>query len=99
MSPTELRSQLESVARRLGVAVRFESFEGATPRRGGLCKVRGERRIVVDAAGTVLEQIATLEGALRRMDLEGIFLPPVLRARLEGQARGPSVRKARSRQA
>jgi hypothetical protein len=96
MSPTELRSQLETVARRLGISVRFEPFEPGIYRRGGLCKVRGEARILVDAKASVVEQVATLEDALRRFDLESIFVPPFVRARIEGPKRrlGPALRKA-----
>jgi hypothetical protein len=98
MSPSELRSQLEGVARRLGVSVRFEAFEPGARRRGGLCKVRGEARILVDSGGSLLEQIATLERALRELDLEGVFVPPLVRARIEGQRRplGPAVKKTKA---
>jgi hypothetical protein len=86
------------VARKLGIAVRFEAFEPGPGRKGGLCKVRGEARIVVDAGTPLLEQIATLEGALRKVDLEGIFVPPLVRARIEGRrrgvGRGPALKKA-----
>jgi hypothetical protein len=101
LSPLELRSHLEAVARRLGVRVRFEPFEPGAYRRGGLCKVRGETRIFVDAGASMVEQIATLEGALRKLDLEAIFIPPLVRARIEGWRRtpgsphGPPLRKAR----
>jgi len=100
MSSEELRRQLEEVARKLGIQVRFEVFERGPGRRGGgLCKVRGETRIVVDAGAPVLEQIAILEGALRKVDLEGVYVPPAVRARIEGGKRargaGPAVRKTR----
>jgi hypothetical protein len=101
MSPAELRDQLETVARRLGVRVRFESFEPGAFRRGGLCRVRGETRIVIDARAPLIEQVATLEEALRKLDLEAIFVPPFVRARIEGKRRtprpplGPALRKAR----
>jgi hypothetical protein len=98
MSPAELRSQLEGVARKLGIAVRFEAFAPGPGQRGGLCKVRGETRIVVDSGAPVIEQIATLERALRKVDLEGVFVPPLVRARIEGKRRGmgggPAVKKA-----
>jgi hypothetical protein len=101
MSPLELRTQLELVARKLGIAVRFEPFERGPARRGGLCKVRGVPRIVVDDGAPLLEQIATLEGALRKLDLEGVWVPPLVRARIEGKTRGlgggPSLRKAGGR--
>ena len=97
MSPSELRRQLETVAGRLGVTVRFEAFEPGAGRRGGLCKVRGETCILVDTTGSVLEQVATLEAALRKLDLETVFVPPLVRARIEGQRRpvGPTVKKTR----
>jgi hypothetical protein len=84
LTPFELESQLEVVARRLGVVVRFEVLEEGAM-RGGLCKVNGETCIVVDRAASILEQIATLEGALAKLDLEGIFLPPLVRARIEAR--------------
>ncbi len=86
------------MARRLGVAMRFEAFEPGAARRGGLCKVRGASLILVDARASVLEQIATLEAALRKLDLEGIFVPPLVRARIEGRKRllGPAVKKTRA---
>ena len=97
MSPVELRGHLETVARRLGVRVRFEPFQPGVFRRGGLCKVHGATRIVVDAEAPVVEQVATLESALRRLDLEAVYVPPLVRARLEGgrRASGPALRKAR----
>jgi hypothetical protein len=91
MSPAELRSQLETVARRLGVRVRFEPFQSGVFRRGGLCKVRGETRIVVDAGASVVEQVATLEDALRKLDIEAIFVPPLVRARIDGKRAGPRL--------
>jgi hypothetical protein len=102
MSPLELRTQLELVARKLGIALRFEAFERGAAQKGGLCKVRGEPRIVVDSGAPLLEQIATLEGALRKVDVEGVFIPPLVRARIEGRkkrglGRGPSLRKAGGR--
>jgi hypothetical protein len=88
MSPTELRTQLETVARRLGVRVGYEPFQPGVIGRGGLCKVRGETRILVDAAASVVEQVATLEDALAKLDLEGIFVPPLVRARLDAKRKG-----------
>jgi hypothetical protein len=45
----------------------------------------------------MVEQVATLEGALRKLNLEAIFIPPFVRARIEGKEAtlGPSLRKAR----
>jgi hypothetical protein len=103
MSPAELRRQLEVVAEKLGILVFFEGFARGTAKRGGLCKVKGKARIVVDEGASLVEQIATLEGALRKVDLEGVFVPPLVRARIEGKKRalggGPALKKARRRPA
>ncbi len=96
MSPGELLTQLEDVARRLDVDVRFESLARSGARRGGLCKVHGRAVILVDSAAAVVDQVATLEAALRKLDLDGIFVPPFVRARIEGRPlrAGPAIKKA-----
>ncbi len=86
----------------MGVDVRFESFDRAATRRGGLCRVRGSTRIVVDEAAPLIEKIAVLETALCTLDLDSVFTPPLVRARIERRrvtatpAR-PALRKAAPR--
>jgi hypothetical protein len=83
MSPGEVLRELERVARRIGVDVCFEAFDRGSSARGGLCKVRGRPRIVVDGEAPLVEQIAVLEVALGKLDLDGVFAPPFVRARIE----------------
>jgi hypothetical protein len=102
MSPAEILHELERIADRMGVKVRFEAFDGSASRRGGLCKVRGERRIVVDAGASIVEQIAVLEAALAKLDLDAVFASPLVRARIERRRAksprvGPALRKASPR--
>jgi hypothetical protein len=102
MSPAEVLRELERLAHRLGVDVRFEAFDRGATGRGGLCKVRGKRRIVVDAGAPVVEQMAVLEAALGQLDLEAVFAPPLIRARIERHRTerpptGPALRKATMR--
>lgn len=79
-----LYQELLAAARKLGIDVRSESFdpglsEGSRP-RGGLCVVNGKGLILVDARGALPDRIATVAGALSRVDIDGIYLPPIVRA-------------------
>lgn len=47
---------------------------------GGLCRLRGQPIIVVDQALGPRERIAVLAQALGTFDLDGIYLPPLVRA-------------------
>jgi hypothetical protein len=79
-----LYGELCAAARKLGLEVRAEAFDpglsDAARPRGGLCAVRGKQLILVDARGSLPDRIATLAAALSQVDLEGVFLPPVVRA-------------------
>jgi hypothetical protein len=83
MAPAEVLRGLESLARRLGVATRFETLDAQTHARGGLCKLHGQPLIIVDLAASTVEQIAVISEALRAFDIEAIYIPPFLRAQLE----------------
>ena len=80
----QLYQELCAAARKLGVEVRAEPFDpalsDATRPRGGLCSIRGKRIILVDARGALPDRIATVAAALAELDLESIFLPPIVRA-------------------
>jgi hypothetical protein len=85
-----LLDELALAAERAGIRVRVESFDShlsdVKRPRGGLCTLRGERLILVDAKLPLPEQIATLAEALARVDLEHLFLPPIVRATIGAYA-------------
>lgn len=83
MTPAEILTELEKLALRLGVPVRFEAFDLRMAGKGGLCRLRGKPIIVVDEGLPLLDKIGVLSEALARFDLEAIYLPPVLRARID----------------
>ncbi len=85
MTPPQILAELEKLAKRFGVAVRFEAFDPKSLGKGGLCRLRGEPFIVIDARLPLLDKIAILSEALSTFDLEVIYLPPVLRTRLEAR--------------
>jgi hypothetical protein len=73
---------LEGAAGRLGVKVTYEPLQmaGATSSlRGGLCKVKGQFRVIVDKRATDEERVATLAAALSRFETAELELPPQVR--------------------
>jgi hypothetical protein len=90
MDLPRLFEELALAAERAGVKVREETFDpnlsDVKRPRGGLCTLRGERLILVDAKLPLPERIATLAEALASVDLEGIFMPPVVRATIGAYA-------------
>ncbi len=79
-----LLAQLEALALRLGLVVRVESFhEEIFQSRGGLCRVRGRPTVLVNSAHSRGDRIRTLAEALSAFDLDAIYLPPLVRERIE----------------
>jgi hypothetical protein len=71
-------TSLEEAADKLGVKVSYESLQESVG-GGGLCKVKGTYRIIIDKRGTVGEKLSTLARALAGFDLAGIHLKPEAR--------------------
>ncbi len=55
--------ELEGAAKRLGIAVSYETL-AASVSGGGLCRVNGSYRVIIDKRSTVGERVATLARAL-----------------------------------
>jgi hypothetical protein len=93
VTPERLLSELESLAARLGIAVRPEPFgRGLLEGRGGLCWVDGKPLVVMDASLRVLDRVAVLAKALAEFDLSAVTLDPALEARIDA-ARAKSGRR------
>lgn len=92
MELSRLLDELTQAASKVGIAVRMEAFDphlsDARNPRGGLCTVLGKRLILVDANASLPDRIATIAAALARVDLESVFLPPIVRATIGAHARG-----------
>ncbi len=83
LSPQLLRD-LERLAARAGLEVRREAFDAKVIEgRGGLCRVRGRRVIVMEASLPLLDQTVVLAAALAAVGVEALFLPPFVRARVK----------------
>jgi hypothetical protein len=63
MKPDVTLSKLEDAATLLGVKVSYEVL-GASVGHGGLCRVKGEFRVIIDKRASTEERVTTLAGSL-----------------------------------
>lgn len=87
MTPAEVLAALAALAAETGLHVRPAGGEEGGPLASGVCRVRGELVVVLLASDPEEARIAVLARALRAHAgplLEARWLPPALRARLEG---------------
>jgi hypothetical protein len=68
-------ASLEALAERLRVDIRYDPMAGQVQGIGGLCRVNGEYRIIVDRRFSELERAQVVADALRRFDLDPAALP------------------------
>ena len=73
---------LESAAEQLGIKVSYEPLQIGglqTGLRGGLCKVKGEYRVIIDKRATNEERVTTLATAIAGFDTTELELPQKVR--------------------
>ena len=78
--------ELEGVAAKKNIRVSYESLSGGEVGAGGLCKVKGEHRIIIDKRASPGERLTVLAQALSGFPLDDIFLAPELRELIEKSA-------------
>ena len=78
MKSEQLLEELERAAEKLDVRVSYETLS-ADVGPGGLCKVKGQWRAIVDRRAPASEKVALLAQALSQFDLEALFLSPEVR--------------------
>ena len=91
MKPEVVLELLENVADQLGVKVSYEAL-ATTVVHGGLCKVKGAYRIIVDKRATSEKRVITLATALSTFDTTELELAPKVREILR-QYEGSSKHK------
>jgi hypothetical protein len=82
MKPEVMLELLEGVAAQLDIKVTYEPLQmaGATSSmRGGLCRVKGEYRVIVDKRATDEERVATLAAALSKFVTPELEVPASVR--------------------
>jgi hypothetical protein len=82
MKMEPILEELEAAAEKLGVKVSYENLAD-TAFGGGLCKVKGTYRVIIDKRGTASEKAVTLAKALSELQprerLDEVFLTPATR--------------------
>ena len=78
MKPQAMLQELEAAAEKLSVKVSYEAL-GHAVGTGGLCRVKGQHRIIIDKRASVEERVATLAEALSSLDCSEVFLTPSVR--------------------
>lgn len=79
MNALEMLEQLEMLARKLLIQVRYERCKS----RGGICRVEEERMIIIRKTLTVPERVEILGRSLAGLPLEETYLVPEVRELLE----------------
>lgn len=78
MKTEVLLELLEGTAEQLGIRVSYEQLQSAVV-HGGLCRVKGEYRIIVDKRATSEERVVTLASALAGFETGELELPAKVR--------------------
>ena len=80
MNETMILQNLEGVAEKLGIKVNYENLRKRRVfSKGGLCRLKQDRMVIIDTALNLSEKIDILANALSQFDLEDIYLPPAVR--------------------
>lgn len=81
MKPEVLLELLEAAADQLGIRVSYDALQtsGVKSWHGGLCRVKGAYRIIVDKRATAEERITTLATAIATFDISELELPQKVR--------------------
>lgn len=75
-----LLGQLEELAERIGIQLRYEIMDdGSVSSRGGLCRLRKRYVLIVNKGISRDDKIRTLGQALGHFDLQNIYVRPGLR--------------------
>ncbi len=86
MNDTRVLEHLEEVASRLGIELRYENLGQSGIRcEGGFCKVGGKSMILINRKDSQNRKIRVLLRSLKKVDLEGIFVPPAVRRLIDQQ--------------
>ncbi len=95
MKPDVMLQKLEDAATQMRVKVSYEVM-GTSIGHGGLCRVKGEYRAIIDKRASTEERVTTLAGSLSTVltsgRLDTVALNDELRDLIDQHA--PSVRRA-----
>ena len=82
MDENTVLDQLEELAGRFGIQIRYEPIkqdEDLVRVVGGLCILRGEYVAIIDSKAAMRDKIRTLAEAIAHFDIDRIYIKPALR--------------------
>lgn len=82
MKPRKVLQELEGAAEQLAIAVSYEPLS-VTVGHGGLCRVKGKYRVIIDRRASDYERAATLAYSLAQLDTSNIRLSRKVRQWVE----------------
>jgi len=91
MDDDTIIEQLEELARTFGIEIRYELItleEETINVVGGLCKLRGEKLLIINSKAPVRDKIKAFAQALSHFDLNQIYIKPVVRELIERSGAG-----------
>jgi hypothetical protein len=95
MKPDVMLEKLEEAATQMRVKVSYEVLSAAIG-HGGLCRVKGEYRVIIDKRASTEERCVTLASALAsvlaRVDRTGLEVAEELIALIDQQSTAPAAR-------
>ena len=84
MDEDTILSQLEELAQRLKIEVRYEPIrKESSYYPGGLCLLKGEYVLIINSNANKSDKMQTLAKAVKHFDLSHVYLRPGLRDFLE----------------
>lgn len=85
MKEQDLFKALEELAQRLDIEVRYETVQGEEGLvSGGLCRLHGRLLLILNPTAPLRDKTDVLARAVKRFDLNRVYLVPALRDFLEG---------------
>jgi hypothetical protein len=82
MKPDTMLTELEAAATALTVKVSYETLLSSVG-MGGLCRVKGQLRVIIDKRANPRERVATLAQALSKLDTDALTLSRPVREVIE----------------
>ena len=80
-----LLNQLEELAGRLEIAVRYENLNAEeSTGAGGLCRLKGKYVLIIHSQAMVKEKVRILTEALKQFPINDLYVKPIIRRLLEG---------------
>ena len=85
MNDDLLINQLEELAGKLGIAIRYENLNAEeSSGAGGLCRLKGNYVLILHSQAAAEEKVRIITEALRQFHLGDLYIKPAIRELLEG---------------